>query len=228
LVATPFPLKPEQLPGTILLDPASRGRCLRRYKYVGIDISKNKLDIAFGKDAKPFSLPYTSKGISTLIDKLSQHHVDAIVFEATGALENKLAYQLIEAGLTVVVVNPRHIKYFARSIGLLAKTDKIDAQTIAYYAELIKPSPRHILDKQTLQLKALVRRRKQLCKLITSEQNRLQITLDDIVSDSIKQVIHFLKKQLKDIEDQIEKLISSNDHWSQIKKKVLRRLMWKY
>jgi transposase len=171
--------------------------------FVGIDVSKNKLDIAFGKNTSPFTIPYNEKGIDSLIQKLLKCQIQLIVLESTGGLENKIFRQLQKRNFPVVVVNPRQIRDFAKATGQLAKTDSLDARIIAHFAEAIQPEVRPVLDEKAQQFKALIRRRKQIVKLISAEKNRLQ-QAPEILIDDIKEHIHFLQKQLEKINSDIE------------------------
>jgi len=185
--------------------------------FVGIDVSKNKLDIAFGKNTSPFTIPYNEKGIDSLIQKLLKCQIQLIVLESTGGLENKIFRQLQKRNFPVVVVNPRQIRDFAKATGQLAKTDSLDARIIAHFAEAIQPEVRPVLDEKAQQFKALIRRRKQIVKLISAEKNRLQ-QAPEILIDDIKEHIHFLQKQLEKINSDIDKHLSSNDDWKDIQK----------
>jgi transposase len=175
--------------------------------FVGIDISKHNLDVALGKDGEVFTIPYNDHQINSLAQKLVKLQPKIILLEATGGLETKLVQQLIQYKLRVLVVNPRQVRDFAKAIGRLAKTDRIDAKVLAHFAEAIQPEIRPILDEQTSQLKALTRRRKQLVKLMTAEKNRLK-QAPEIVANDIKEHIKFLQNQLKKINSDINKHIS--------------------
>ncbi|WP_457571056.1 IS110 family transposase [Desulfovulcanus sp.] len=183
--------------------------------FVGIDISKHKLDVAFGKDGEFFTIPYDDQQISSLAQKLLDIHPSIVLLEATGGLENKLLHLLVQLNLPVVVVNPRQVRNFAKAIGRLAKTDRIDAKVLAHFAEAIKPEIRPILDEKAEELKALIRRRKQLVKLITAEKNRLQ-QAPEILTNDIKEHILFLENQLKKIDSDINKHTSLNEDWQDI------------
>ena len=132
--------------------------------FVGIDISKHKLDVTLGKNGEFFSIPYNDQQIHSLIQKLLNIKPKIILLESTGGLENKLVHLLLQYKLPVVIVNPRHIRNFAKAIGRLAKTDRIDASVLAHFAEAIQPEIRPILDKQAQQLKALIEEENKLLK----------------------------------------------------------------
>ena len=185
--------------------------------FVGIDISKHKLDVALGKDGESFTIPYDDQHIHSLVQKLLNIQPSIILLEATGGLENKLVLQLTQHNLPVVVINPRQVRDFAKAVGRLAKTDCIDAKILAYFAEAIQPEIKPVLDEKTAEIKALIRRRKQLVKLITAEKNRLQ-QAPEILANDIKELIQFLQNQLKKINSDIDNHISLNKDQLDIQK----------
>ncbi len=132
--------------------------------YVGIDISKESLDVALRPTERTWQVTNTQDGIGELV-----------VLEATGGFETLLVSVLVEEGLPVVVVNPRQVRDFARATGKLAKTDTIDAQILALFAERVRPTPRPLADDALRELRALTARRRQLLEMITQEKNRLRM-----------------------------------------------------
>ena len=183
--------------------------------FVGIDVSKDKLDVALGKDGEFLTISYEDRQVQSLAKKLLELKPEIILVESTGGLETKLVLQLLRHKLPVVVVNPRQVRDFAKAIGRLAKTDRIDARVLAHFAEAIKPELRPIADEQAMELKALIRRRKQILKLISAEKNRLQQAPKNIAS-SIREHIQFLEEQLKKIDSDINRHISLNKDWQDI------------
>ncbi len=141
--------------------------------FIGIDISKDRLDVHVLPENVSYSYPYETQKVKALIRKLKKHNPVLIVMEATGGYEISIAVQLSAAGLNTAVVNPRQIRDYARAIGKLAKTDAIDAYVIARFAQDVKPEAREQLSVQELQLKELVMRRQQLIDMRTAEKNRL-------------------------------------------------------
>src|SRR5208337_4918099 len=139
--------------------------------FAGIDVSKARLDVALGDQF--FSVEHTEENISGLVDKLKAASPQLIVLEASGGLESALVAYLAEAGLPVVVINPRQVRDFAKATGKLAKTDKIDAKTLSRFAEAIKPQQRPIKDAERRQLSDQVSRRRQIVGMISQEKNRL-------------------------------------------------------
>ena len=117
--------------------------------FVGIDVSKARLDVAVRPSGEAQSVPQSETGLATLITKLSALRPTAIVLEATGGLEVPLVSALVAAGLPVQVLNPRQVREFARATGRLAKTDALDAQVLAQFAEVLRPAPRVLPDEAT-------------------------------------------------------------------------------
>lgn len=140
--------------------------------FVGMDVSKAQLDIAIRPEGR-FAVANTEAGVAQLIERLKALPAGLVVLEATGGLEIPLAGALALAGVPVVVVNPRQVRDFAKATGQLAKTDAIDAEVLAWFAEAIRPEPRPLPDEQTQVLAALVVRRHQLIDMLTAEKNRL-------------------------------------------------------
>jgi len=140
--------------------------------FVGIDISKARLDVALRPAGSLFTVPYDDAGIAMVVERLGALSPVGIVVEATGGLEVLLSGALATAGLPVAVVNPRQVRDFARATGRLAKTDRLDAQILAQFAEAVRPACRPLPDASTQQLAALLTRRRQLVEMLTAEKNR--------------------------------------------------------
>lgn len=173
--------------------------------FAGIDISKERLEVALGDMS--FSIEHTEENISVLIEKFKAALPQLIVLEATGGLEGPLAAYLADAGLPVVVVNPRQARDFAKATGELAKTDKIDAKMLRRFAEAIKPPQRPVKDAERRQLSDLVTRRRQIVGMISQEKNRLSRASVSVRKD-IEHHIAYLKERLdlsnKDIDNFIK------------------------
>lgn len=122
--------------------------------FVGIDISKAQLDLALRPEGQ-FSAPNNEAGFAQVLERLNAVHPTLVVLEATGGLESPLTAVLAAAGVPVVVVNPRQVRDFAKATGRLAKTDALDAQTLAHFAEVMRPEPRPLPDEQTQALATL-------------------------------------------------------------------------
>lgn len=184
---------------------------------VGIDVSKARLDIA----CLPVSTTTLShvdndpKGHAALLAWLSGTAPRLIVLEATGGYQRTVVAALATASLPVVVVNPRQVRDFARAVGILAKTDAIDATVLAHFGARLNPQLRPLPDAQATALADLLTRRRQLIELHTAESNRLGQTLAPKVKASIRAVLTVLKKQLGAIDDELDGLIQQCPCWQE-------------
>lgn len=138
--------------------------------FVGIDISKARLDVALRPTGSSFMVTHDEVGIAAVVQRLRALAPVGIVLEATGGLEVMLSGALATEGLPVAVVNPRQVRDFARATGRLAKTDALDAQLLAQFAEAVRPACRPLPDTSTQQLAALITRRRQLVEMLTAEK----------------------------------------------------------
>ncbi len=145
---------------------------MERQGVVGIDVSKVRLDVAFRPSGKRLMVSNSGRGISRLVNLLKREPPECVVLEATGGYELKLLERLLVEKLPTVVANARQVREFARATGRLAKTDAIDADVLAHYAEALKPEQRTLPDLQTRKLRALLARRRQLLGMIVAEGNR--------------------------------------------------------
>lgn len=186
---------------------------LKEKFYVGIDVSKATLDVFISPCDKYMQFENNTTGIAKLINKLKSFSDVLIVMEPTGGFEKKPAKQLTEAELLVAIVNPRQIRDFARASGKLAKTDKIDAQVIALFAQKMSPKPNVVLNETQETLEENNARRRQLVDMITMEKNRLSKARGSI-KDSIKQVITTLEDELEKINQLLEKTIQEDSDLS--------------
>jgi transposase len=180
--------------------------------FVGVDVSKDKLDVAIGSQKDIITFANNQKGVDALLKELRRINAELIVFESTGGYELLAASSLAEAGLPVVIVNPRQVRNFAKATGILAKTDAIDARVIARFAEAVKPDVRPLKDRATSDLTALVTRRRQIVEMIVAESNRLKLANKRNIKD-IKDHIRWLEKRLDKIETDIGKRIQNSPIW---------------
>lgn len=180
--------------------------------YVGIDVSKQQLDVCVRPDETSASFTNDEAGWNALRELLQPIEVDRIVLEATGGYEVALVAVLHAAGLPVVVVNPRQVRDFARATGELAKTDGIDAAILALFAERIRPDLRPVPDKTALELQALVARRRQLIEMLGAERNRLRLARKAVQRD-IEKHIRWLEQRLKDLDGQLTETIKASPLW---------------
>ena len=160
--------------------------------YIGIDISQDNLDIAAYPTGQIWNHKNTDSGIAKTVARLKGLNPKLIVMEATGGLETPLRQALDQAGLPVAIVNPRRIRDFARSMGILAKTDKLDAKIMAYFAAKIEPGPHPPLDEASQKLENLLARRNQLSGMLTAEKNRLKQNTDKAIQIRIQDHISWL------------------------------------
>ena len=180
--------------------------------FVGVDVSKDNLDVAIGPDKDIITFANNQKGTDALVKRLSRIVPELIVFESTGGYELLAASSLAEAVLPVVIVNPRQVRNFAKATGILAKTDAIDARVIAHFAKAVKPDIRPLKDRETSELTALVTRRRQIIEMIVAENNRLKLANKRNEKD-IKDHIRWLKRRLAKIESDIGNMIKNSPIW---------------
>ena len=180
--------------------------------FVGIDVSKATLDVALRPEEQTWSVSNDAKGIAKLAKALSKRLPALIVLEATGGYEMSAVVALVEAGLTVAVVNPRQTRDFAKAIGKLAKTDRVDAQMLAHFADAVRPKPRALPDEETRALQALVIRRRQLLEMQVSERNRLHLAHESQKA-SLESHIEWLEQELNHINTQIRDVLQHCAIW---------------
>lgn len=171
--------------------------------FVGLDVSKARLDVAVRPTGETFDVPNTPQGIAHLVDRLQVLRPALVVLEPTGGFEQPAVLALAERRLPVVVVNPRQIRDFARATGRLAKTDQIDAGVLAQFADAVRPQLRALPDPEQRSLDALVARRVQLVAMVTAERNRLQHTRHAAVRASIHAHLAFLERQRDQMEREL-------------------------
>lgn len=181
--------------------------------FVGIDVSKQRLDVHLRPSGEAFAVPRDDEGLATLVGQLKGASAELVVVEATGGFEMVVAAALAGAGLPLAVVNPRQIRDFARATGRLAKTDAIDAAVIARFAEAIRPEPRPMPDAEAQLLGEFVARRRQLVDTIVAESNRRQrLTHPRLIAGS-DQVLAVLRAQLDELEVEIDAAIRRSPAW---------------
>lgn len=189
--------------------------------YAGIDVSKDRLDVLVYHTGEIRSFTNNESGIKATVVWLKQIKPDITVMEATGGLEVPLYVALQEAKLPLAIINPRQIRDFAKALGILAKTDKIDAKVLARYAATVQPEVRPLPDEEARQLNTLVTRRSQLVEMITAEGNRLKRIRDKTVKQRIDAHIIWLKEELSQIDKGISQMIKQSPVWCE-KDKILR------
>ena len=181
--------------------------------FVGIDVSKDRLDVHVCPSGEAFTVSRDGKGLEELVDRLRPLSPRLIAIEATGGFETIAAAALAGAALPLAIVNPAQIRHFAQAAGQLAKTDPIDAQVIARFAEAVKPEPRPVPDEQARLLGELVARRRQIIEMTVAERQREHRTLIVRVRKGIERHIRMLEKELVDIDDDIGTLVRGSPAW---------------
>jgi len=181
--------------------------------FIGIDVSKNRLDIAILPSQDSFAVPRDGGGLDALLERLKALAPELIVLEATGGFEQVVAATLAGASLPVVVVNPRQIRDFARALGRLAKTDKVDAAVIALFAERVRPKLRPLPDAETRLLDELVTRRRQIIEMLVAEGNRARRLHTKKVVKRIERHCALLQKDLTEIERELDATIRGTPLW---------------
>lgn len=181
--------------------------------FVGIDVSKAFLDVHVLPQRSSWRCEQSPEGHAQLVEQLIALRPQLVVLEATGGLEHALAAALASAGLAVAVVNPRQVRDFAKSLGRLAKTDALDAEVLALFAERIQPMPRALPDDALRTLDALVQRRRQLVQMRTDEENRLRTASAVPLRASLQAHIDWLNRQLGKVETELATAIEASPVW---------------
>jgi transposase len=180
---------------------------------VGIDVSKNTLDIAVHETGETWSSPNDSHGCATVAAKLKLLKATSIVLEATGGFETLITATLSAADLPVIVVNPRQVRDFAKATGQLAKTDRIDCRVLAHFAAAIDPPVRPVKSAETQHLEALLARRRQIVEMLVAEKNRLANHQDRAVVKDLKAHIAWLERRLQSSDDELQRVLKASPAW---------------
>jgi transposase len=183
--------------------------------FVGIDVSKDTLDVAFvrGAEETTAQVSNTSLGWTELLDRCRQRPVERIVMEATGGYERRAAAELMTAALPVVLINPRQARDFAKATGRLAKTDRLDALALARFAEAIRPPVRPLPDENTAELQEKLARHRQLVQMRTAEGNRLDHACSEAIRQSIRAVLKLLDQQIESLDNDIQQRVQESPAW---------------
>lgn len=182
--------------------------------FVGIDVSKARLDMAMRPLGESDSFSNDEAGIKVLVRRLGQMQPALIVLEATGGIEHQVTSALASAELPVVVVNPRQVRDFAKATGQLAKTDAIDAGVLARFAEAVRPAVRPLPDEVSLELRALIARRRQIIEMIVAEHNRLN-GASKRVKKRIDAHIRWLESELERVDQDLDQRIRQSPIWQE-------------
>jgi transposase len=178
----------------------------------GVDIAKNTLDVAASSSEGIRQFANDHEGITNAVRYIAGLKTARIIIEATGGLEMPLVAALQADRLPVVVINPRQVRDFARAIGILAKTDNIDARLLALFGLRVKPEIRPLPDQKAREMRNLLTRRRQLIEMLTAEHNRL-LQADDSIRPCIESHIKWLEGALSDINDDLDLQIRSSPSW---------------
>lgn len=179
---------------------------------VGIDVSKKQLDVSARPTGERWAVANTEEGLRQLSARLQLLAPTRIVLEASGGLELAAVATLAGAGLSVIVVNPRQVREFARALGILAKTDRLDADVLAHFAEAVRPAPRPLPDTSAQAFSAVLARRRQLVEMLASEKNRLG-SAPPVVRPGIQQHVAWLRQQIAGLDRELRQHIQASPLW---------------
>lgn len=183
---------------------------------VGIDVAKAELVVATRPSGERWTVENEERGVRTLVDRLRRDGATLIVLEATGGYELLCVAALAAASLPVVVANPRQVRDFARATGQLAKTDRIDADILALFAERVRPEVRALPDADAQELEALLARRRQLLEMLQAERNRLGQVFGrgkTPVKKSLKAHIAYLERELRMTDTDLGEMVRRSPAW---------------
>jgi len=179
----------------------------------GIDVAKDHLDLFIDLIDKSMRLDNDPAGIATLIEQLRAHNVRLVIIEATGRYHRRLAAELLDAGIPVVVANPQRVREFARSMGKLEKSDKIDARVLAAFARATDHRVAEKARENQTQLDDLVSRRRALVQMRVAEKNRLHDQLPRLARNQGNKLLRLIEQQIEDLDRAIAELIERDDDW---------------
>jgi transposase len=184
--------------------------------YVGIDVAKDKLDLAILGEARVSQIANGRAGIADLVSQMQVRQPELIVVEATGGYQRAVVQGLFGADLPVAVVNPQRVRQYARACGKLAKTDKIDAFLLAEFGKQVQPRRFEAPSEAGRYLEALLVRRKQLEEMLKAEKNRLR-TVHPALRASLDAMIAYLKAEMKQLEADVRKCMDEQENWQEPK-----------
>jgi transposase len=184
----------------------------RREVFIGIDVHKDTLEVCVNEREEQWECANDTAGVERLLTILEALGPTLIVVEASGGYERYLAAEGFAVGLPVVVVNPTRVRRLAQALGIMAKTDTIDAYVIARFAERVRPPVREPQSAEQRQLSALVTRRRQLVEIRTAEKNRLN-TCPELMRTDIEEHVGWLESRIEQLEDEIRDMLTNNPSW---------------
>ena len=191
--------------------------------YIGIDVSKDSLEVALGYDGEVRQIANQDRAIAALAAELKELGPELVVMEASGGYERMVAALLWEAGLPVVVANPGQVRAIAKGMGQYAKTDRQDARIIARWAEVKQPPLRQLPDAQGRELSELLTRRRQLLEMLVAERQRLMQTVSKPIRKELSASIGSLQRRLEKLEAQIEQRIRKSELWNRTRESLEER-----
>jgi transposase len=183
-------------------------------KYVGIDVAKDKLDVAVMGEREASQVPNARAGIAGLVQRMQELEPELIVVEATGGYQRGVVLGMVEAGLPVAVVNPSRVRQYARACGLQAKTDKLDAFNLAEFGERVQPRRYEAKSEAGQQLSALLVRRRQLEEMLKGEKNRMR-TVNGDLRPSLARMITALKGEIQWLDGEVAKFMEEHESWKE-------------
>ena len=190
----------------------TRGAMENAQVFVGIDVGKQHLDVAIGREP-PRRVTNDEAGIGELVALLRSRPPTLVVMEASGSYHRRVLATLSVAGIGAVAINPRQVRDFAKALGRLEKTDGVDARVLALFAERIRPEVRAVADEEMQMLEELLGRRRQIVEMLVAEQNRLKQASSKPVQRDLEQHIAWLKKRLRDADKDLDASINRNPAW---------------
>ena len=188
--------------------------------FIGVDVSRERLDVAVAPSGESMSFANSEDGIALLSDFLKPKNPKLVLFEATGGWEMNAVHHLAAQRLPLVVLNPRQVRDFAKATGQLAKTDAIDARILARFGQAVRPEVRPLKSEELRKLDALITRRRQISGMITAEKNRW-VSAPEWIRPDIEELIEILQKRLAAINRELNKLIRKSPLWRE-KDKLLQ------
>lgn len=190
---------------------------LGRISHVGIDVSKERLDVCLMPGSETLVVSNDQPGIESLLGRLRQSPPKLVVLEASGRYERPVAAALAASGIVLAVVNPRQARDFAKATGRLAKTDRIDAEILARFAVAVGPRPSVLPDEEAQALQAILTRRRQLVEMLTAENNRLGMASNSsaTVAKRIRAHIKWLQKELERTDGELDAAVEASTLWKE-------------
>lgn len=183
--------------------------------FVGIDVSKDSLDVALSPSHKPFRVANDRNGVQKLVAQLPAPGTCLVTLEGSGGYERLVIAELLDRGHRVAMANPRQVRDFAKGLGILAKTDSIDATVLAEFGRVVAPRCLEKPSGSQVELQELIERRRQLIELRTAETNRLEQSASKIAKRSIETVLKTIEKQIEALETELLRLIDQHPDWKQ-------------